>query len=324
MIWTEAGHRRGMGDLMSSLAIARALRRRGAQLSVAVNAGAYLRGLSTSLRRQLTIVRSAAAPAELRRVIDAVHPNVLVLNRMDNPATLVNAALSEVRRVVAIDDRGPAAGRVRYRIYPLYPPPRFRGPRGSQFVPLGRRPGRLKAPVGGDCDRILVTQGGADTSGFTPVIVAALGALPAATRLDVVVGPAFRHEAALRRAVVRCGRPVKIYRNPRRLGALMREAKLAVTAGGLMMFELAYLGVPCVVVANEPFEAATADGLAAKGAVVSLGYGGDLSESTIRRAVERLQRQRGLRRRLSRNARAAVDGAGAERIADLILRWSAA
>lgn len=321
LIWTQADHAQGMGDLFSSLAIARALRRRGRCTIVAVNEGSFIKTLPSDVQDYLLPVASASSPAALREMVRAYDPAVLVLNRMANGPRLLDAAVRSASVVVSIDDRGPDAALVPHRLYPLYPPSGFRGPRGPAIVPLGNRPRRAHRSVPVSADRVLVTQGGADTQGFTPLILRAIGDLPRLSRIDVVLGPLFRHERQLAAALASIGGKAVVHRNPPRFHDLMRRASLAITAGGLTLFELAYLGVPSVTVANERFEVATAALFDAQGATVNLGYGGDLRSARLRGAVERLAADSVRRRRMARDARRLVDGRGAERIADLVTQW---
>lgn len=52
------------------------------------------------------------------------------------------------------------------------------------------------------------------------------------------------------------------------------ETGLLISAGGIMMFEAACIGVPTIVVRGAPFEEETAQGLMDLGIVVNIGYGG--------------------------------------------------
>ena len=75
-----------------------------------------------------------------------------------------------------------------------------------------------------------------------------------------------------------------------RMADLMTAADLAITAGGLTLFELACVGTPALVVCAERWGVETAERLAREGAAMHLGFGGDLDYGTVPRAVDLLSR----------------------------------
>lgn len=96
---------------------------------------------------------------------------------------------------------------------------------------------------------ILVTLGGSDTYGVTVKVVQLLKEMNLTA--TVVVGPAFMHMAMLD-AVLTEGFTLK-----RGVPSMIEEFHrhdLALTGGGVTPFEANASGLPCVVIANEPFE----------------------------------------------------------------------
>lgn len=106
---------------------------------------------------------------------------------------------------------------------------------------------------------------------------------------------------------------------PRRsLGTDLARATVAVVGGGVSLYEACRVGTPAVGVAVVPAQQPTVSGLAATEAVIDGGTVADL-DRVARRALSLLD-DAPLRRRLSRNGRALVDGRGADRVAHWLRR----
>jgi spore coat polysaccharide biosynthesis predicted glycosyltransferase SpsG len=171
--------------------------------------------------------------------------------------------------------------------------------------------------------RVLVTLGGADPQSSTLAVVEAVQrALPEAD-LDVVVGPLFGPVPDLDRRAAADPRRLRLHRDLDDLSALMSTADLAVSGGGQTLYELAATGVPtlalCLADNQEPNIAALA-GVS----LISAGRLPEVAADRFRRVEEgcrQLAADPALRERMSDSGRSLVDGQGAVRVADAILRW---
>jgi UDP:flavonoid glycosyltransferase YjiC (YdhE family) len=103
--------------------------------------------------------------------------------------------------------------------------------------------------------------------------------------------------------------------NPDEAAARMAGAHLAVSAAGTTALELAFLGVPSVLVAVAANQRPTARALAERGAAVDLGDLRLLGAETLRSAVLRLLASPDTRRSMRERGRAILDGRGVERVA---------
>jgi spore coat polysaccharide biosynthesis predicted glycosyltransferase SpsG len=170
--------------------------------------------------------------------------------------------------------------------------------------------------------RVLVTLGGADPQSSTMAVVDAVQrALPEAT-LDVVIGPLFGPVPDLDRRAAGHRSRLRLHRDMDDLSALMSAADLAVSGGGQTLYELAATGVPtvalCLADNQEPNIAALAG--------VSLLSAGRVAESAagrfdrIEEGCRQLAADPALRQRMSDAGRSLIDGQGAARVADVILK----
>lgn len=168
--------------------------------------------------------------------------------------------------------------------------------------------------------QLLVTMGGADPAGLTLRIARNLRVFGENIMPHFVIGPAFsdpERTAAALLGMWPCGR---IYRNLPDLGDPMREADLAICAYGVTAQELAAAGVPALYIALSDDHAQAADALAATGAGQNLGVHGDLADEDFRMHVSRLLRNAQSRERMSVAGPRSIDGRGAERIAERVMR----
>lgn len=120
---------------------------------------------------------------------------------------------------------------------------------GPAFAPL-RREFLEPEPIGDRAvasDRVLLTFGGSDPAGLThPMALSLLDLLPAEAQLDIVLGAAHTDPGPVEQLA--SGRPgrITLHRNSGYMAALMAGARLAVSAAGSTLWELASLGVPTI------------------------------------------------------------------------------
>jgi spore coat polysaccharide biosynthesis predicted glycosyltransferase SpsG len=158
--------------------------------------------------------------------------------------------------------------------------------------------------------RIIVMMGGADPSALTPRIAGFLaGQQVDRLAVDLIVGPLNPHAAALEAVSgsVAPGIAMRIHRQPDNLVELMAGADLAICGCGTTFFEFGFLGVPAVLLAQNPTEARFADYLENE-KLTRVATPETLGEvlAHVSGAEER--------GRLAEAARAAFDGRGAGRI----------
>ncbi len=178
-----------------------------------------------------------------------------------------------------------------------------------------RPPPRRDPEVAGR--RVLVTLGGADPNNVTSTLVAGLEAL-GEPRLEVVVtvGASNRHGKALERAIRGVSFSVRLEHDAKDMRGLMEWADVAVAAAGTTSWELAFMGVPALLLVLSDNQQATAARLDAAGAALNLGWALDASADAIATAVsEVLQSPEGMQR-MSECGQSIVDGKGASRVVE--------
>jgi spore coat polysaccharide biosynthesis predicted glycosyltransferase SpsG len=319
LCWTEAGPRVGFGHLSRVLALVEALEERGIACRVALppdpTALAWLRIAGA----RAPIVLADEGPA-LPQVLDAAREAAAVIVDVRHPLTRAEVrALGAGRPVVIVDNAGPGATEADLVVAPFGV---ARDPRwldGAAHVPLRRAfrlGGELRGPRGGS-PLVLISMGASDPEGLT--LLALDGLALARERVGrftvrVLANPASplwsRLPAWLRRLDFPPACPV----DPAGMAGHLAEADLALVAMGVTVYEALASGVPPVVVCRTRGDVVHARGLAARGALVSLGL--HPSEEAVAAAVEGLLASPARREAMAAAGRACVDGRGAERVAD--------
>ena len=98
-----------------------------------------------------------------------------------------------------------------------------------------------------------------------------------------------------------------------------QDADVVVCSGGMSVYEIAALGTPGLVLAQNAREDQRMREFARNGTVEYLGLGTEVSEQRLRDAVMALLADAGRRQAMSAKGRALVDGLGAARTAELVL-----
>ena len=97
---------------------------------------------------------------------------------------------------------------------------------------------------------------------------------------------------------------------------LMARADLAVSAGGSTCWEMAYMGLPNLVLVLADNQRPIAERLAAAGVSLNLGDARRLDPADLAAALDDLVRDRARRRAMAAAGRTLIDGRGAERVLD--------
>ncbi len=206
------------------------------------------------------------------------------------------------------------------KLYPLRDP-KTRLLLGSRYVQLrseflGWREWERK--ISDEATRVLVTMGGEDRDNVAGKVLAALELLEE-LKLEsrVVVGGACPHWAELQGRA--SGRAVELIRDPSGMAELMAWADVAISAAGSATWELAFMGVPSLLVSLADNQRAVAETMGRQGIAENLGWHEDVAAGAIGDALRELAGCRERRSRMSARGRALIDGHGSERVVAAML-----
>ena len=163
--------------------------------------------------------------------------------------------------------------------------------------------------------KILVTLGGSDPDNVTLKVVQALNQV----KMDgleavVVAGAGNPHCEELQRAIEGLRPHIRLKSNVADMSELMAWADVAVTSGGTTCWELAFMGVPFVIVILADNQKETAESLGESEMAISLGWHENLSPARIAQVLAQLIRSAMLRTRMTQHSQQLVDGGGPARV----------
>ena len=169
---------------------------------------------------------------------------------------------------------------------------------------------------------LLLMMGGADPERHSALLLEA--ALEVCRTLDpaptvvLVVGAANDRLEALRRQAAVARTSVSVLHDVQEMPPLLASADLAVSAAGSTTWELAAVGTPMILGAQNDTEVGPAAAMVAHGAAKYLGPFNQVTLPNVVDLVSTVVGDAGLRRRMSNAARRLVDGKGAARLTALI------
>jgi spore coat polysaccharide biosynthesis predicted glycosyltransferase SpsG len=130
----------------------------------------------------------------------------------------------------------------------------------------------------------------------------------------VVAGAGNPHYDELQAAAAESPQPIRTERNVTDMPGLMSWADLAVSAGGSTCWELAFMGLPNVVLVLADNQRGIAAGLGEAGVSLNLGWHADCTAKIVADALEGLMFSADRRAKMSRRGRELVDGLGGTRV----------
>jgi len=303
----------GIGHVMRLLALAEAHVDRGGSVVFAVNADAA--AAADALKRRclpVYLVHSASGSVgdagEMSALAETTGSDVVVVDGYHFPPEYFANLRERELRAVAVDDTGASRPEADLVLDPDDP----------AFVLLRREftslPHRLD-PTAGPVRRLLVTFGGSDPARGTAWVLRALpvGGPPVVT---AVVGQSYRDDgeldAAARAAATR-GYAVELLRGVTDMAALMATVDASVSAAGVTLWELAYMGVPTLAFTVADNQDANAATLANRQCIVNGGRLAHCSDEQISRLLARLVGDATLRTDIASRFGRLIDGRGAAR-----------
>ena len=174
----------------------------------------------------------------------------------------------------------------------------------------GGRPGRDQLSV---VRRVFVSFGGHDAHGQGARVAAVIAGALATTTIDMAAGVVGGAPSSSSRITVHAGTD---------LGAVMQHADIAVVAAGSVCWELAYLGIPALLLVVADNQEAIARGLHDAGVARSLGWFDRVTDDALAAEVVALAADPA-RAEMSRKGRHLIDGRGASRVVDALLQTAA-
>lgn len=135
-------------------------------------------------------------------------------------------------------------------------------------------------------DNVLIIFGGTDPSNLTGKLLSVIMSLPQklGIKFTIVLGMGYEKTLQVMETARKCNREIEVFQQVNLMTTLMARADLAVSSQGRTMFELARMGVPTILLAQNQREMHHEFGNLPNG-FINLGLGSEVDECTIRETI---------------------------------------
>jgi UDP-2,4-diacetamido-2,4,6-trideoxy-beta-L-altropyranose hydrolase len=162
---------------------------------------------------------------------------------------------------------------------------------------------------------ILVTMGGSDPDNISLQIIKALDSIEVSDlNVKVIIGPTNPHSSILLKAAEHSPLAITPLSDVDDMPELMAWADLAVSAGGSTCWELAFMGLPSLIIVAAENQRPIAEWLDTSRAVINLGNSPMITPSVLSSSLKSIITDAQRRALLSRQSQEIVDGNGASRV----------
>ena len=302
----------GLGHANNSLAVADALTRH--RVRFLVDSTSELAAGFIRARNYEVVIQSREDIAD---DVDALDPDLVINDRLDTTVDYMNAVRRPGRLVVNFEDLGPGAAHADLVINAIYPerdlhPKHYFGPRyycpRPEFVVSKAAPAR--APV----REVLVTFGGTDPNNLTARVVRLIAPLAKrhGVHVRVILGLGYQHEPR-----VEAEEGISVLTSVANMAVHMRSADIVFTSAGRTTFEVACVGTPTIVIAQNERELTHLFATNDHG-FLNLGLAKDVADAQIVDGFERLVGDPTVRQEMQERMTAVDLKGGQDRVRSLI------
>lgn len=257
--------------------------------------------------------------------------DLLIVDHYGIDAHFERACRGWAKRILVVDDLADrrhdcdilvdqAPGRSASAYTPLVPPgcAILVGPAYALLDPRFRAARRQTRPVAKRVGRVLVSFGSTDAGDMTSIALEALRIAELGAETDVVLGRSSPNLGRVRAIASTLSPAPAIHVAVDDMAAMMKNAHLAIGAGGVSSLERCCLGLPSVLLVAADNQRHNAEGLMAAGAALVLGLVCEPGLSSLARAIRELGDDPARRQAMADAGRALCDGGGAARIVDVL------
>jgi len=328
LIRVDGGFRRGLGHIYRMMALARGLARAGAEVvfcSRQDTAGLALLDQSHAQTHALAADQPLVPPA----LLAAVAPDAIIVDMLATGEELDVLRAGFAGSLLCVDDVGRGLQVADVVVNPIV----FHWGKydsndvvaalyeGPEYMVLGeqiRQRIAASRPLRQPAERLLLAFGGSDDHGLSPRVLEALRGLAGALQIRVHQGPASRPSPALAAAMRDHPHTIEMTESGDGFADELCWADLVICAGGVMLYELAALGIPCAAIAAEPHEHDNIRYFSQLGCAADLAGQEAFDPVALREQVARLLLDPSARATMRAAGQKVVDGRGLLRFVEVL------
>lgn len=326
----DAGPETGLGHLARALAVSESFGRRpGWRVAWATAGGESVSSAALAAGVELVLVEARESEEAFLRRAASGAAAVVIDRKLPYRAAFV-AELGGARPVVMLDVEGDAIFAASAAVFPtahldptIEADARWAGSgrlhHGAQWVIVHPRVrvARREYPPRPEVT-IALTAGGADPAGVSIAALDWLDAVERSFAVDLLVGSANQRREELGARAAAAKHVTRLVEDPAEFPRCLASATLAVATFGVTAYELAFLGVPALLVSHNEENARAAARFARWGTARDLGLASLVRQGQFAAEATRLLDAGAERADMRQAGQRLVDGNGAERIANLV------
>jgi spore coat polysaccharide biosynthesis predicted glycosyltransferase SpsG len=330
---TDEGKKKGMGHIARCLNLANEFSNHSKTETIFIMSN-YPKGVN-NVRDAGFIVKTLPINISITEELEIIdsylqksNPDAIICDMLDTEEQYISCLRRTGAVVINVDDNGPGRRLADVLVYVLVKEPKdiksasstqlsFIGPSYIALKEDFEIVAKKRKEIREKCETILVTFGGSDPKGLSIKAIKALEKMDQDFRTTIVIGPAFTRINEFEKVLKSAKKEYLIKSNVSNMVDLMYNADIAITSGGVTVYELAAVGTPGIVLCQNEHEDTNV--FERYGTVIKLGLGEVVSENEIVNALQQLIKNVNLRQTMSKKGEKLVDGKGTKRIVDRIL-----
>jgi CMP-N-acetylneuraminic acid synthetase/spore coat polysaccharide biosynthesis predicted glycosyltransferase SpsG len=247
-------------------------------------------------------LRTFSVETEFEKILDDFHPDIVINDILDTSLKYVRNLKKRNLFVVNFEDMGEGSKKADLVINALYnetfPMPNYYC--GKDYYCLREEFYLLKPKeITPQVHNILITFGGTDSHDYTKKVLQAITKLVSnKIKITIILGLGYEGIDDLNSEIANLDiiAEVEIKQNIKNISKYMNEADITFTSAGRTVYELASLGTPTIVLAQNNRELRHTFACADNG-IINLGLGYEVSEEEIRNTFIRLTEDYDLRKK---------------------------
>lgn len=336
LIRTDASTQMGTGHLMRCLALAQAWKDSGGKVAfiTACESAGLLQRLSDEDFQIVTVEGSYPDPADWKATsqVLAAHPNAWVVLDGYHFDPVYQIRIKEAGHpLLVIDDMAHLEHyyadivlNQNLHAEQLNYPCEFYTQLllGTQYVLLRREFLQWqdwKREIPEVARKVLVTLGGSDPDNVTLKVIRVINKLKLRDlEAKVVIGPSNPHMTSLTEAVHHSPFTIHLLPSVEDMPELMTWADVAISGGGSTCWEMAFLGLPNVVLELAENQRGIAEGLDSRGVALNVGWYAEISKLDLAQTLKTLMFNPARRKTMSEEGQKLVHGTGTDKIVSVM------
>jgi len=167
-------------------------------------------------------------------------------------------------------------------------------------------------------NKIMVTFGGTDNNNLTLKVLKILSKIKKDVEFSIICGPFNPYYKKIESYFKKSNQYFRVISQPKEMANLYLETDIAISAGGTTSYELAYFGIPNIIITIAENQNEIAKELDKQNISFFIGDKNNFKENELLNKVKKLTDNKNIRETMSKNGQRNVDGKGKIRIIDFL------